>query len=178
MADSSGMVKVLLVAGAGYVAYEMGWLSMFGLTPAASASTSAASSTTVPTTTAPAPVTVLAAAPKAPSLATVYAQLLAAASAPAAGLTADQWGYYLNQILAPYNLSAPDPTPLFTAFTAATANALTNVPGVPAPSATWDRGTLYTAPVYWQVMAPALTTQYGMTGLGHLGRLAMYGRTW
>ena len=178
MADSSGMVKVLLVAGAGYVAYEMGWLSMFGLTPSTAATTSTTPSTT---TTAPAttiPATVLPPAPKAPSLATVYAQLLAAASAPAAGLSADQWGYYLNQILAPYNLAAPDPAPLFSAFTAATAKSLANIPGVPDPSATWDRGTLYTAPVYWQVMSPALTSQYGMTGLGHLGRLAVYGSTW
>lgn len=160
VADSGALVKVALVAAVGYVAYEMGWLSAFGLTPPAAAATPATPTTTTPvtTTTTLTSNTPITKPQPLPSLATVQAQLLAAANASAAGYGVDQWGFFLNQVLAPYGLTAPDPAPLFS-----------------GGSTSWDRSTLYPAAAYWAVMAPALTSQSGLSGLGAFGALTMRG---
>src|ERR1019366_1770687 len=99
----------------------------------------------VPVTVAPSPNAISGAN----SAAGVQAHTIALANAPAVGLTADQWGYYLNAVLNPLNMVAPDPMPLFTAAS----------PG-------FDRSQVLTPGQYWTVMAPALKSQLGLTGLG------------
>ena len=160
MADSSGLIKVVLIGGAAYVAYEMGWLSFLGLTPTATAAAPATSSTS--STTAPA------AAPSTPpvtganSLDAIYTAIVAAANAanvPAAGLNVDGWGYYLNNQLALQGLTAPDPMPIFSSAISGFA-----------------RSQLMTAAQYWGIMAPALKSQLGLNGLGIYGGLGLLRR--
>jgi len=79
----------------------------------------------------------------------IQARVLLSAKAPAEGLGIDEWGYVLNQVLAPLGKSAPDPMPLFS-----------------AASSGFDRGQRVTAGQYWAVMAPALKSQLGLSGLG------------
>jgi len=164
MADSSGLMKVVLIGGAAYVAYEMGWLSFLGLTPTATAATPATTSTTVATTTTSTPATGSAAAPVtgAGSLDGIYTAIVAAANAAnvsAAGLNVDGWGYYLNNQLASQGLTAPDPMPIFTAAISGFA-----------------RSQLMTAAQYWGIMAPALKSQLGLSGLGFYGGLGLLAR--
>jgi hypothetical protein len=99
--------------------------------------------------------------------------MVSAANAPSQGLGVDAWGYYLNQQLAPLGLSAPDPQPLFASMVAA-ANQVTALNGgTPLPA--FDRSTfLVTGPAYWNVMAPALRSQLGLSGLGVIGGLGLY----
>ena len=89
----------------------------------------------------------------------IYAAIVAAANAanvPAAGLNVDGWGYYLNNQLASQGLTAPDPLPIFTAA----------IPG-------FARAQLMTAAQYWGIMAPALKSQLGLSGLGLYGGLGL-----
>lgn len=79
----------------------------------------------------------------------IQARVLLSAKAPAEGLAVDEWGFVLNQVLAPLGKSAPDPMPLFS-----------------AASSGFDRGQRVTAGQYWAVMAPALKSQLGLSGLG------------
>ena len=184
MADNSGIIKIGAVAVAAYVAYTQGWLSFLGIGTAAATTASAASTSTSGTSTGTStsgsstgtpPAAPPAPNPKANVLDGIYTAMVKAANAPSAGLTVDQWGYYLNQQLGALNLQAPDPVPMFTAMVNAAnaALALNNLPGqggmlMPA----FDRATyLVTAPAYWAVMAPALQTQLGLSGLGIYGGL-------
>lgn len=99
--DSSGLIKVGLVAGAAYLAYSQGWLSFLGIGAA-------------PAAVAPAAP----AAPAAPIITGantvdgVSAKLIQANTGPS---SVDEWGYFLNQILSPLGKTAPDPGPIFTA---------------------------------------------------------------
>jgi hypothetical protein len=96
------------------------------------------------------------------SLDSIYAAIVAAANAanvPAAGLNVDGWGYYLNNQLASQGLTAPDPMPIFTAAISGFA-----------------RAQLMTAAQYWGIMAPALKSQLGLSGLGLYGGLGMLAR--
>jgi hypothetical protein len=153
MADNSGWIKVAAVGVAAYVAYTQGWLSFLGIGAPAATSTPA---TSTPATTTPATTTAVATTAPSPnaisganSAAGIQAHTIALANAPAAGLGVDQWGYYLNQVLNPLNMVAPDPMPLFTAA----------APG-------FDRSQVLTSGQYWAVMLPALKSQLGFTGLG------------
>ena len=145
MADNSGIIKVAAVGVAAYVAYTQGWLSFLGIgAPAATVAAPASTATTaVPVTSSPNAIA------GANSAAGIQAHTMTLANAPAAGLTADQWGYYLNQVLNPLNMVAPDPMPLFTAA----------APG-------FDRSQVLTPGQYWAVMLPALKSQLGLSGLG------------
>jgi hypothetical protein len=146
MADNSGIIKLAAVGVAAYVAYTQGWLSFLGIAAPVAAATPVASTTpAVPVTVAPDPNAISGAN----SAAGIQAHTMSLANAPAVGLTCDQWGYYLNQVLAPLNMVAPDPLPLFTAA----------APG-------FDRSQVLTAGQYWAVMTPALKSQLGFTGLG------------
>jgi hypothetical protein len=147
VADNSGIIKIAAIGAAAYVAYTQGWLSFLGIGAPAAASTTPAATT--PATTTPAPAPNPNPISGANSLAGIQAHAIALANAPAAGLTADQWGYYLNQVLNPLNMVAPDPMPLFTAA----------APG-------FDRSQVLTSGQYWAVMAPALKSQLGLSGLG------------
>ena len=86
------------------------------------------------------------------TVAGVQARVLLAAKAPAEGLAVDDWGFVLNQVLAPLGKSAPDPMPLFS-----------------AASSGFDRSQKVTAGQYWAVMGPALKLQTGLAGLGMYG---------
>jgi hypothetical protein len=86
------------------------------------------------------------------TVAGIQAQTIAQAKAPAAGLSVDNWGYILNQVLAPLGKAAPDPMSIFPAA----------VPG-------FDRSQLVTSGQYWAVMGPALKSQLGLSGLGLYG---------
>ena len=151
MADNT-MIKVAAVGVAAYVAYTQGWLSFLGVgTPAAAATVPAAATdtTVLGTSSAAAAIPNPNAISGANSAAGIQAHAMSLANAPAEGLTCDQWGYYLNQVLAPLNMVAPDPMPLFTAA----------APG-------FDRSQVLTPGQYWAVMLPALKSQLGLTGLG------------
>jgi len=158
MADSTGgMVKLALIGGAAWVAYEYLFGNLFKTT----------APTTAPTSGQPgAPV-----APPAPPLGTtlgvtgansldgIHQQLVKAANAPSAGLSVDGWGYFLNQVLANAGKgAAPDPMPIFQ-------------PAIPG----FDRGQLLTDAQYWGIMAPALKSQLGLSGLGLYGSLGALG---
>jgi hypothetical protein len=80
----------------------------------------------------------------------IYQRMVAAA--PSGPHSIDEWDVYLKQT---DNIAPPDPMPLFTAA----------VPG-------FDRSQQVTAAQYWGVMAPALKTQLGLSGLGTYGGLA------
>ena len=138
MADNSGLIiKVGIFGAVAYYAYSQGWLSSLGI--------GTATTPVTPTTTAATPVT----ATGANSLSAIQAATILQAKAPAAGLAVDDWGWYLNNVLAPLGKTAPDPMPLFTAA----------IPG-------FARSQLVTAANYWAVMAPALQSQLGLSGLG------------
>ena len=83
------------------------------------------------------------------TVAGIQARVLLSAKAPAAGLSADQWGYFLNAELAPLGKAAPDPLPLFTAAVSG-----------------FDRSQVLTAGQYWAVVTPALKSPLGLSGLG------------
>jgi len=168
MADNSGIIKIGAVAVAAYVAYTQGWLSFLGIGTAVAA-TAATPAAATPAATTPAATP----NPKANVLDGVYTAMVKAANAPSAGLGVDQWGYYLNNQLAPLGLTAPDPVPIFTAMVNAANAALNNVPGQPGMMMpAFDRSTyLVTAPAYWNVMAPQLRSQLGLSGLGIYGGL-------
>jgi hypothetical protein len=139
VADNN-MVKIALIGGAAYLAYRQGWLSFLGVgTPK-----SVSSAPSVPTP-APDPNAITGAN----TVAGVQARTIAAAKAPSTGLSIDEWGYFLNNVLAPLGKQAPDPMPLFSAV----------APG-------FDRSQVITSGQYWAVMAPALKSQLGLTGLG------------
>jgi len=107
------------------------------------------------TTTAPTASTTTPAAPAvtgANTLDAIYGRMVTAAAAPAAGLGVDDWGYFLNAQLSPLGKVAPDPMPIFTAA----------IPG-------FARAQLMTAAQYWSVMAPALKSQLGLSGVGLYG---------
>jgi len=142
--NSGSMIKLGVAAAAAYYAYSKGWLSMLGIgAPAAAA----------PTPIADAPVVVNPnAITGANTVSGIQAATLLAAGAPAAGLSVDEWGYHLNNALAPLGKAAPDPMPLFTAA----------APG-------FSRGQVVTAGQYWAVMGPALKSQLGLSGLGMYG---------
>jgi hypothetical protein len=146
------MIKLAVAAAVAYYAYSQGWLSSLGI-GAPVAAVPAAPVALLPVALAP-----TVAAPNAitgaNTVAGIQAATLLAAGAPAQGLGVDEWGWYLNQQLAPLGKTAPDPLPLFVAAS----------PG-------FDRSQLVTAAQYWAVMTPALKAQTGLSGLG------MYVRT-
>jgi hypothetical protein len=150
VADNS---KLLLLGGAAVAV----WWFYFRTPTAAATPAAAAASTTGGTSTPPA-------GPKMPSVSDIQAAVILAANAPMEGLSVDSWGWYLNNALAPYGVSAPDPMPLFTARAAAANAALAAVPGY--SPVTFNRSELVTAPAYWVVMEPALKAQLGLSGLG------------
>lgn len=145
MADNSGMIKVAAIGVAGYLAYTQGWLSFLGIGAPAAAVPVTPTTPTAPVVLPPDPNAIAGAN----TVAGVQARTIVVAKAPAAGLGVDQWGYYMDQVLAPLGMVAPDPLPLFTAA----------VPG-------FDRSQLLTSGQYWAVMGPALKSQLGLTGLG------------
>ena len=144
MADNNSglIIKVGIFGAVAYYAYSQGWLSSLGI------GTAAAVATTPATTAAITPVVPVAVAN---TLSEVQAATILQANAPAAGLAVDDWGWYLNNVLATIGNGkpAPDPMPIFTAA----------IPG-------FVRSQLLTAAQYWAVMAPALTSQLGLSGLG------------
>jgi len=146
MAGNSGtMIKLGVAAAVLYYAYTKNWFSL--LAPGAfGAPATAAPAAAVPVVPNPNAIT------GANTVSGIQAATLLAAGAPAAGLSVDQWGYALNNVLAPLGKSAPDPMPLFTSA----------APG-------FDRGQLVTAGQYWAVMGPALKSQLGLSGLGMYG---------
>ncbi len=147
MADNSGVLKIALFAGAGYLAWKQGWLSMLGIaTPAAPAPVMG----TTPVVVDPNAIT------GANTTDGIYQRLQTAAK----GVTSasiDEWDVYLSQT----GVTPPDPMPLFVAA----------VPG-------FDRSQKINLAQYWAVMAPALKTQLGLSGLGMYGSLARVGMGW
>lgn len=144
MADNGGMVKLGLVAAAAYYAYSQGWLSALGIgTPAVAAAAPGAPA--APAAVVPNPNAIVGDN----TVAGIQAHTILAANAPAAGLSADQWGWYLNNALAPLGKAAPDPMPLFSSAVSG-----------------FDRSQVLTAGQYWAVMTPALKSQLGLSGLG------------
>jgi len=160
MADNT-LLKVALFGGAAYLAYEFGWLSFLGLSPSTTTSTTTTQPTTTPatppmtTTATTTPATIVGAN----SLDGIYAQLVSAANAPAAGLTADQWNYYLASLL-PSGVVPPDPMSVF-----------------PQAVSGFARTQLLSAAQYWSVMAPWLKSNAGLSGLGMYG-LGLMWRGW
>lgn len=153
---ASGMGDLIKWGAIGVGAYWIYTNYFTGAVPAA----------TTGTTTAPA-ATTTAATPNpnaitgANTLDGIYSRMIAAAAAPAAGLAVDSWDFFLNQILSPLGKTAPDPMPIFTAAVSG-----------------FDRSQLLTGAQYWAVLAPALKTQLGLSGLGcfaGLGRLYGFG---
>jgi hypothetical protein len=148
MAGNSGTMIKLAVGGAAiYYAYTKGWLNIFGGIGNQYVGTQNTVSAPAPVVPDPNAIT------GANTVSGIQAATLLAAGAPAAGLSVDQWGYALNNVLAPLGKAAPDPMPLFTAA----------APG-------FSRGQLVTAGQYWAVMGPALKSQLGLSGLGMYGR--------
>jgi hypothetical protein len=148
VAGSSGLIKVGLIAGAAYLAYRQGWLSMLGIgAPTAAAAAPAAASPAAPAT----PVNPITGAN---TLDGIYQRMIASAGSISQGV--DAWNSYLATA---GNLTPPDPMPIFTAA----------VPG-------FDRSQLLTGPQYWAVMAPALKSQLGLSGLGFYGGLGAIAR--
>ena len=149
--DGKLALKLGLFGGALYLAYTQGWLSMLGIGTATTATTTSTASTSTSGTATPVNT---ASSPVAPvvSLDTLYSKMVAAAKAAGQGdsLGVDAWGYYLNNS----GITAPDPLPIFSA-------AVSN----------FDRAQVFTAPQYWAIMAPALKTQLGLSGLGMYGGL-------
>jgi hypothetical protein len=163
VADNSGLVKLGIFGAVAYVAYTQGWLSFLGIGTAA-ASTTVATSTlpatvpvTVPVTTST-PVTstpVTSAAPN--TLDAIWTAIQAQAGQGPLGV--DAWNYYLNAQLAPLGKVAPDPMPIFSAAISG-----------------FDRSQGLTGSQYWGIIAPALRTQLGMSGLGFYAGLSALAR--
>ena len=166
MADSNALVKVALVGGAGYVAYQMGWLAFLGLTPAPAgavttatpASSSASSPAATPpatTTTATPPATTTTAAPPAANPFTVSGlttldKIFAALKAKTgtnALMTVDDFNWYLMQILPGF--TAPDPVSVFG-----------NTPFIPG----WTRDMKINVGQYWLPMDVWLAQNQGLSG--------------
>lgn len=144
------MLKIALFAGAGYLAYKQGWLSMFGIgTPGGVPAVVPTVPPGTPVVTPP--VTPPIANPN--TIAAIQGRVLAAAKAPSEGLGVDAWGWYLNNELGPLGKTAPDPISLFPAG--------------------FDRSTLVPAAQYWAVMEPALKAQ-GLSGYGLMGLAGYY----
>jgi hypothetical protein len=74
-------------------------------------------------------------------------------------LNIDTWDFYLNQAL-PAGKTAPDPMPIFVA----------------AIGPDFDRSAMFNAQGYWAIMAPALRSQLGLSGLGVYGGLGAIAR--
>jgi hypothetical protein len=149
------MIKLAVAGAAVYYAYTKGWLSSLGIgAPVAAPAVALGPVAYAPVVVAPAVVATPNPITGANTVAGIQAATLLAAGAPAEGLGVDAWGWYLNQQLAPLGKVAPDPMPIFTAAS----------PG-------FDRSQPVTAAQYWGVMAPALRSQLGLSGLG------MYRRT-
>lgn len=104
------------------------------------------------TTSAPAAVIDPNAVLGANTIAAIQARVIAAAKAPAEGLAVDDWGWTLNNELAPLGKVAPDPMPIFQAA----------IPG-------FDRSQLIPVAQYWTIMTPALKASTGLAGLGLYG---------
>ena len=145
MADNSGMIKLAVAGAVAYYAYSQGWFASLGIGTAAAAT--------------PAATPALPAAPVAPAapvnpnpitgsntLAGIYSRMIAAAGP--GPYNADVWNTYLATA---GSLTPPDPMPIFTAA----------VPG-------FTRSQTLTAAQYWGVMAPALTAQQGLSGMGRV----------
>lgn len=81
------------------------------------------------------------------SLAAIYIRLQADAKAPTTGLSAYGWNYSLARVS---SITPPDPDPLWAA-------------------AGSDPSQNMTAAQYWSIMAPALTAQFGLSGMRGLG---------
>jgi hypothetical protein len=80
--DSSGLIKIGVLAGVGWYAYNKGWLSFLGLgtgTGTPTGTPPAGGAATTPVTPPPAPVTPPPAGPPLPSLSALYTQLVNAA---------------------------------------------------------------------------------------------------
>ena len=193
MADSSKLIMIVGGAAVAYYAYTQGWLASLGLgmpsdaayagqgtavtaaqgtgcpntyvyySPSTKQYYCSATAPTAAQTTAgqavnaaatPGAVTpTVVAAPVNPNpitgsntLAGIYSRMVAAAGSGSMGV--DAWNSYLATA---GNLTPPDPMPIFTAA----------VPG-------FSRSQLLTAAQYWGVMAPALTAQQGLTGMGRV----------
>jgi hypothetical protein len=141
------MIKLAVAGAVVYYAYTQGWLSALGIgAPVAGVPVAPVVPVgLLPAVAVPDPNAITGAN----TVAGIQAATLLAAGAPAQGLGVDEWGWYLNQQLAPLGKTAPDPLPLFQAA----------VPG-------FDRSQVLTAGQYWAVMAPALKSQLGLSGLG------------
>jgi hypothetical protein len=140
MADNSGMIKLGLFAAVAYYAYSQGWLSVLGISAPAATAAATPAATLPAAPVNPNPIT------GSNTLAGIYSRMVAAAGPGSRGV--DQWNTYLATA---GNLTPPDPMPLFQAA----------VPG-------FDRSQNLTAAQYWGVMAPALTAQTGLTGMGRV----------
>jgi hypothetical protein len=95
------------------------------------------------------------------ALDSIYAQMIASAAkggqAATAHLDADQWGFYLNQVLGANQ--APDPLQLI--YNGTNLNRSTNWP-------------MLTSAQYWSAVAPFVAQQRGLQGLGALAGLGRY----
>jgi hypothetical protein len=95
------------------------------------------------------------------ALDSIYAQMIAAAAkggqTATTQLNADQWGYYLNQVLGANQ--APDPLQLI--FGGKNLDRATNWPQM-------------TSAQYWQAVAPLVAQARGLQGLGILAGLGQY----
>jgi hypothetical protein len=161
MADNT---KLLLLAGAGFAVYWFYFRNTVSATvsgPAAPSTSGGAPAaggiTPAPGALANPPAPAPPAAAK-PALATIQARIVANSGNPSAGLSVDNWEWYLDNELTAAGLPAgPDPMPLFSAV----------IPG-------FTRDQLLNFGQFWVVMAPALrAAPYGLSGLG----LGWYQRT-
>jgi hypothetical protein len=91
------------------------------------------------------------------ALDSIFAQLVAKAGRLAnTSMNADQWGYYLAQVL-----NAPAPDPLQLTYGGTNLNRSTNWPSM-------------TSAQYWAAVAPLVAQQRGLQGLGLLAGLGRY----
>jgi len=139
------VLKIALFGAAGWVGYQY-ILKPWMAAPATAAGTPAA---TPPATGGTVPVV------KTPSnsLDAAYALMVSKANAPS--LNVDQWDWFLMDSIP--NFTAPDPMPRFSA-------AIPN----------FDRTAPMSASDYWNVMAPWLKANAGLSGLGPRGLGWMY----
>ena len=89
------------------------------------------------------------------ALDSIYAQMTAKAGNQTS-LNADQWGYYLGQVL-----NAPAPDPLQLVFNGTNLNRATNWPQMSSAQ-------------YWSAVAPLVAQQRGLQGIGALAGLGRY----
>lgn len=156
--DSSGIVKMALGVGAGYLVYK--YMSEPAAAPvgplpavpgggggnSAPPAVPSATSTPPPTVTTPPPVTQF------NSLDAIGQRVLSAVGSQS--LTPDQFNFYLASQLAA-GTTPPDPVAVFT-------------------QAGWDRNATMTFPQWWGVMAPYLRTNLGLSGFGVLHGCGAY----